>query len=290
MKPRIEAPYPPSPPTHGATPPPECFIETPCTRSCGDGFKLLLPNPNGYGCYGASLQVHPCNEKPCPVDCSWGPWSQWSACTKSGHVRRRRSPDHPAYAPPPYHHVESAICTQSRQRVVDIPENHYGKPCVGEYSETRYCQSYECQGPVGPPGAPGQPGHPGQQGPKGLPGFPGKDGIPGQPGPQGPKGQQGKPGEKGPQGIPGPQGPGGAPGPRGRHGEKGPVGPIGKQGDQGPQGPVGEPGPAGPRGPPGLNVSLSCSSKIEIQWTLLNKTRIINPANFLLDILLNSTT
>ena len=37
-------------------PPPECFIETPCTRSCGDGFKLLLPNPNGYGCYGASLQ------------------------------------------------------------------------------------------------------------------------------------------------------------------------------------------------------------------------------------------
>lgn len=38
-------------------PPPECFIETPCTRSCGDGFKLLLPNPDGYGCYGASLQV-----------------------------------------------------------------------------------------------------------------------------------------------------------------------------------------------------------------------------------------
>jgi hypothetical protein len=37
--------------------PAECFIETPCTRSCGDGFKLLLPNPTGYGCYGATLQV-----------------------------------------------------------------------------------------------------------------------------------------------------------------------------------------------------------------------------------------
>jgi len=37
--------------------PAECFIETPCTRSCGDGFKLLLPNPAGYGCYGATLQV-----------------------------------------------------------------------------------------------------------------------------------------------------------------------------------------------------------------------------------------
>jgi hypothetical protein len=37
--------------------PAECFIETPCTRSCGDGFKLLLPNPTAYGCYGATLQV-----------------------------------------------------------------------------------------------------------------------------------------------------------------------------------------------------------------------------------------
>ena len=27
--------------------PQECFIETPCTRPCGDGFKLLLPNPKG---------------------------------------------------------------------------------------------------------------------------------------------------------------------------------------------------------------------------------------------------
>ena len=29
--------------------PQECFIETPCTRPCGDGFKLLLPNPKGIG-------------------------------------------------------------------------------------------------------------------------------------------------------------------------------------------------------------------------------------------------
>ncbi len=198
VRPSRDAPHPhnpyqpPSPPTHRAKPPPECFIETPCTRSCGDGFKLLLPNPNGYGCYGASLQVHPCNEKPCPIDCMWGAWSQWSPCTKSGHgQRRRRSADH-GYAHPYVHHqVESAICTQSRQRVVDVAEANYGKPCIGEYSETRYCQSYECQGPVGPPGQPGEPGHIGPQGPKGLPGFPGKDGIPGQPGPPGPKGIQG---------------------------------------------------------------------------------------------------
>lgn len=273
--------HPPSPPTHSATPPAECFIETPCTRSCGDGFKLLLPNPNGYGCYGASLQVHPCNEKPCPIDCHWGSWSHWSACSKTGKRKRRDAtadpdakseptpdPDskadhgygapllghpHPHPHEPQHHHVSGGICTQSRQRIVEVPPANYGKECKGDYAETRFCQSYECPGPEGPPGP---PGYPGQQGPQGLPGQPGKDGIPGRTGPQGPPGEIGQPGvkgEKGIQGIPGPQGPPGAPGPRGRHGEKGGPGPEGKIGEPGPLGPPGEPGPAGPRGPPGLN-------------------------------------
>ena len=228
---------PPAPPTHGSTPPPECFIETPCTRSCGDGFKLLLPNPNGYGCYGASLQVHPCNEKPCPVDCVWASWAPWSYCAKSagppiaaaGSRRRRRSADADSKAaalpdhPPPYgsnllhthHEQKSAICTQSRQRIVEIPAANYGHECRGEFSESRYCQSYECPGPIGPPGPPGLPGYAGPPGPKGQPGYPGKDGNDGLPGPQG---EPGKPGEKGPQGsqgITGPQGPPGAAGPRG---------------------------------------------------------------------------
>ena len=50
-------------------------------RSCGDGFKLLLPNPDALTCYGAALQVFPCNLGACPHDCSWSPWSPWSACT-----------------------------------------------------------------------------------------------------------------------------------------------------------------------------------------------------------------
>ena len=60
-------------------------------RSCGDGFKLLLPNPDALTCYGAALQVFPCNLGPCPHDCAWSPWSPWSACTpaptrhRSGH-------------------------------------------------------------------------------------------------------------------------------------------------------------------------------------------------------------
>ena len=70
--------------------PDECFIETPCTRSCDDGFKLLLPNPSGHDCYGATLQVHPCNQKPCAVDCEWGSWSEWSPCLAKSYSRRRR--------------------------------------------------------------------------------------------------------------------------------------------------------------------------------------------------------
>lgn len=88
--------------------------------------------------------MHPCNDKPCPIDCHWGSWTPWTACVKSGTHRRRREADtgylQPAYA------LESAICTQSRQRIVEVPEAHYGKPCKGEYAESRFCQSYECQG------------------------------------------------------------------------------------------------------------------------------------------------
>ena len=36
------------------------------------------------------MQVHPCNEKPCPIDCHWGSWTQWTQCTKTGRKRRRR--------------------------------------------------------------------------------------------------------------------------------------------------------------------------------------------------------
>ena len=93
-----------------------------------------------------------------------------------------------------------------------MPAAHYGKECKGEYSEDRFCQSYECPGPQGPPGTPGNPGPPGHPGLKGPPGYPGADGKDGPPGPQGPHGERGP---KGPQGIPGPQGPIGAAGPRG---------------------------------------------------------------------------
>ena len=62
-------------------------------RSCGDGFKLLLPNPEALTCYGAALQVFPCNLGPCPVDCAWSvclpgqPVPQHQPGTGSGETR-----------------------------------------------------------------------------------------------------------------------------------------------------------------------------------------------------------
>ena len=64
------------------------------SRSCGDGFKLLLPNPDALTCYGAALQVFPCNDGPCPVHCSWGHWTPWSTCQlRQGRSRVRRDGD-----------------------------------------------------------------------------------------------------------------------------------------------------------------------------------------------------
>ncbi len=104
------------------------------------------------------FQVHPCNEKPCPINCHWGSWTPWTVCHRSGHVtttRRRRRRDATADADvaggyaqaiAPDYALESSICTQSRQRIIEVPPAHYGKDCKGEYTESRFCQSYECQG------------------------------------------------------------------------------------------------------------------------------------------------
>ena len=219
-------------------------------------------------------QVHPCNEKPCPIDCSWGAWGPWTTCTVTGRRRRRDAESEGdanaqvgAIGPPPIAEAlvgairgsPGSICTQSRQRVIDIPASFFGKECHGDYAESRFCQSYECRGPQGLPGEPGPQGFPGLDGLPGPQGFPGQDGAPGEQGPVGPPGRQGPQGEVGPQGdpgiqgIPGPEGPVGVEGPRGREGERGEPGAIGPAGPQGAPGKDGITGPPGPRGPNGQN-------------------------------------
>ena len=267
---------------YGAPPPgPEenCYVETPCTRSCGDGFKLLLPNPDAVSCYGAALQVFPCNLGACPVHCVWSHWAAWSPCQPQGsRLRQKRDKGPGSFGQQHHHHghhghhephlaaqvqpgygapiLAGSICTQGRNRAVEVPALNGGLQCWGDPVEERFCQSPICAGPpgpqgppgrngqpgrngspgaVGPPGSRGLPGEAGKDGTNGRPGANGKDGIPGNPGPAGPPGKDGERGPVGPAGLPGPQGPPGAPGPRGRFGEKGGDGPQGPQGTKGSQ-------------------------------------------------------
>jgi len=267
-----------------------CYVETPCTRSCGDGFKLLLPNPDALTCYGAALQVFPCNLGACPVHCAWGHWTPWSGCSvKTSRKRVKR--DKGAGAQPltffgqqQHHHGHNAnqqfvslgqqqsapqtsggygaplpdygvsgppVCTQNRARTVEIPALNGGDQCWGESAEERFCQSAQCQGPPGPQGPPGQNGIPGRDGNPGTPGTPGARGPPGNPGSNGNPGTPGKNGKDGIPGNPGPQGPAGKDGARGPPGKTGIPGPQGPPGAPGPRGRFGDKGPEGPAGAPG---------------------------------------
>ena len=34
-------------------------------------------------CEGENFKIEPCNENPCPVNCQWGSWTEFSQCHKS---------------------------------------------------------------------------------------------------------------------------------------------------------------------------------------------------------------
>ena len=55
------------------------------------------------------------------VDCEWGQWSPWDACTKTcgGGVKKR-------------------------ERVIKVKAYHGGEPCVGETKDTEECQTQQC--------------------------------------------------------------------------------------------------------------------------------------------------
>ena len=285
IRPARDSPYHPPPPAPVQDQ--NCYVETPCTRSCGDGFKLLLPNPEALTCYGAALQVFPCNQGACPHDCAWSPWSPWSACAPApNRARLKRDkgpggrpiffgqqnlgpplpvPELPAlggYGPPvpapaSGYGGPAVVCVQGRVRQVEVPSINGGHQCYGEAAEERFCQSSQCLGPPGPQGPPGLPGRdgapgsPGLPGGRGAPGAPGKDGNPGIAGRNGKDGLPGARGLPGKDGLDGEQGPPGAPGlpgPQGSPGAPGPRGRFGDKGEAGPPGPLGSPGPSGKDG------------------------------------------
>ena len=150
-----------------AAEPKECYLETGCSCSCGDGFRLLLPNKQAASCVSSVLQVLPCKEVDCPVDCAWADWAPWSQCgqrskRKTRSLARIFETDEFSYVSEesyekipekrdanyasPGSDINFPSCSQTRGRGVRRPASYGGRECRGERFEERYCRSTQCRG------------------------------------------------------------------------------------------------------------------------------------------------
>lgn len=98
-----------------------------CTKSCGSGITERLRNvsiPAAHGgedCMGSTRDVKKCARNPCPQDCRFGDWEDWSECSKPCGEG-------------------SAI----RYRVVSTPAAHGGQMCFGARHQTGGCNGTDC--------------------------------------------------------------------------------------------------------------------------------------------------
>lgn len=101
-----------------------------CSQTCDGGFQLRArncdnpaPQYEGRPCGGSDVEERSCNTAPCPVDCEWEEWPEWSPC--------------------------SASCeggTQSRSRAYKQIALHGGKECSGSHFEQKECNQHKCPG------------------------------------------------------------------------------------------------------------------------------------------------
>ncbi|XP_022780211.1 coadhesin-like isoform X3 [Stylophora pistillata] len=137
------------------------------------------PANSGKPCQGVAKETKGCNVKECPVNGNWSPWSAWSSCSKTrddGLQRRMRECKNPAPVndgdPCKGNASEVRTCslqfcpvhggwspwnnwsrcertcgggTQLRYRTcTHPPPQHSGKPCVGQGSRSRSCNTHSC--------------------------------------------------------------------------------------------------------------------------------------------------
>ncbi|CAE7923300.1 HMCN1 [Symbiodinium necroappetens] len=97
-----------------------------CSKSCSTGNRtasrtlITPPQWGGQPCDGGIFKTEYCNEQPCPVDCSWGEWSNYALCSKTcggGQMERTRESN---------------------------PELYGGKPCDGLARESTPCNTQGC--------------------------------------------------------------------------------------------------------------------------------------------------
>lgn len=86
-----------------------------CTTTCGRGQKKRTrnntPPKNGGKACESDYELVECNQKQCPIDCQFGEWNQWSACSKTCGYSNN---------------------VQKRFRGVKVRAQFGGKPCANE--------------------------------------------------------------------------------------------------------------------------------------------------------------
>ncbi|XP_019856518.1 PREDICTED: cartilage oligomeric matrix protein-like isoform X2 [Amphimedon queenslandica] len=104
-----------------------------CSQTCGGGEshrQRTCTNPapqyGGSNCSGHHLELKECGDIPCPVDCEWEEWSDWTECTVS---------------------CDGGMQYRSRNKTEAM---HNGEECVGSSNETKSCNTQECPNPCKP--------------------------------------------------------------------------------------------------------------------------------------------
>ncbi|XP_063690949.1 coadhesin-like [Bolinopsis microptera] len=100
-----------------------------CSKECGTGSQSRTrtctnpaPAHGGTECVGENTETQDCNTQSCPVDGGWSDYEEWSDCSK-----------------------ECGTGSQSRTRTCTNPAPaHGGTECVGENTETQYCNTESC--------------------------------------------------------------------------------------------------------------------------------------------------
>ncbi|CAD7936456.1 unnamed protein product [Amoebophrya sp. A120] len=115
--------------------PVDCILEEwsdygSCSADCGGGVHrrerriLQKPQNGGMPCHGSLVEVSGCNDWKCAttIDCVWGYWSSWGACSK-----------------------ECGGGTTTRFRHIDTMPSEDGKPCdLDDSLEVESCNKYPC--------------------------------------------------------------------------------------------------------------------------------------------------
>jgi len=98
-----------------------------CSASCGGGTQMRVRDMyremyGGAACEGTDQEGRSCNTQDCPVDCTWGPWSDWEASCS----------------------VTCGGGIKTRQRPILAYAEHGGAACHGGSQEAMDCNSFPC--------------------------------------------------------------------------------------------------------------------------------------------------